>query len=78
MLNKLRLDQTKRFERHLALEEITNMLLHFFKGNASYLSIGAEQGSIDKWDDFVIEKMVVAIFIYKLRGKQRVSPLMQL
>ncbi|WP_341348228.1 ABC-three component system protein [Paenibacillus sp. FSL H3-0469] len=56
MLNKLRLDQTKRFERHLALEEITNMLLHFFKGNASYLSIGAEQGSIDKWDDFVIEK----------------------
>lgn len=56
MLNKLRLDQTKIYEKHLALEEISNMLVFFVKGHPHHLAIGAEQGNIDKWDDFVIEK----------------------
>ncbi|EGW41747.1 ABC-three component system protein [Desulfosporosinus sp. OT] len=56
MLNKLRLDQTKIYEKHLALKEISNMLVFFVKGHPHHLAIGAEQGNIDKWDDFVIEK----------------------
>lgn len=56
MLNKLRLDQTKIYEKHIALEEISNMLVNFVEGTSHHLSIGAEQGNIDKWDDFVIEK----------------------
>lgn len=56
MLNKLRLDQTKIYEKYIALEEISNMLVNFVEGTSHHLSIGAEQGNIDKWDDFVIEK----------------------
>ncbi|WP_294170102.1 ABC-three component system protein [uncultured Clostridium sp.] len=55
MLKKLRLDQTKIYEKYLALEEISIMLLNFVEGRSSNLSIGAEQGDIDKWDDLVIE-----------------------
>lgn len=56
MLNKLRLDQTKKYEKHLALKEISKMLVFFVKGIPHHLAIGSEQGNIDKWDDFVIEK----------------------
>lgn len=56
MLNKLRLDQTKIYEKHLALEEISIMLVSFVKGHPHHLAIGAEQGNIEKWDDFVIQK----------------------
>lgn len=56
MLKKLRLDQTKAYEKCLALEEISTMLVSFVKGHPYHLAIGAEQGNIDKWDDLVIQK----------------------
>lgn len=55
MLKKLALDQTKVYEKHIALEEISIMLVKFVKGIPHNLAIGAEQGGIDKWDDFVIK-----------------------
>lgn len=56
MLKKLRLDQTKVYERQLALEEISKMLVSFVNGQPHHLAIGAEQGGIDKWDDLVIQR----------------------
>lgn len=58
MLKKLRLDQTKRYEQYLALEEISKMLIAFVEGCPHHLAIGAEQGDIDKWDDLVIQTNV--------------------
>lgn len=55
MLKKLRLDQSKIYEKHLALEEISTMLVSFVKGQSHHLAIGAEQGDVDKWDDLVIQ-----------------------
>lgn len=55
MLKKLRLDQTKIYEKYLALEEISKMILDFVEGRSNHLAIGAEQGDIDKWDDLVIK-----------------------
>ncbi len=55
MLKKLRLDQTKIYEKYLALEEISKMLVSFVNGIPYHLAIGAEQGDIDKWDDLVIQ-----------------------
>lgn len=55
MLAKLRLDQTKVYEKHIALEEISIMLVSFVNGYPHHLAIGAEQGDIDKWDDLVIQ-----------------------
>lgn len=55
MLKKLRLDQTKVYEKHLVLEEISKMLVSFVEGCPHHLAIGAEQGDIDKWDDIVIK-----------------------
>lgn len=56
MFKKLNLDQTKIYEKHLALEEISRMLVSFVKGFPYHLAIGAEQGNIDQWDDLVIQK----------------------
>ena len=55
MLKKLGLDQTKVYEKYLALEEISTMLVSFVYGLPYNLAIGAEQGDIDKWDDLVIQ-----------------------
>ena len=55
MLKKLALDKTKEYEKHIALEEISEMLVNFAKGLSHHSAIGAEQGDIDGWDDFVIE-----------------------
>jgi hypothetical protein len=72
MLNKLRLDQTKIYEKHIALEEISNMLVFFVKGTSHHLAIGAEQGNIDRWDDFVIEKNDGG-YIY-MQAKRQTTP----
>lgn len=56
MLKKLSLDQTKIYEQTIATYEIAKMLVDFVKGRKHYLSIGAEQGDVDTWDDLVIEK----------------------
>ncbi|ABR50062.1 hypothetical protein Amet_3977 [Alkaliphilus metalliredigens QYMF] len=56
MLKKLRLDQTKIYELTIATYEISTMLVDFVRGRKHYLSIGAEQGDVDTWDDLIIEK----------------------
>jgi hypothetical protein len=56
MLKKLRLDQTKIYEQTIATYEIAKMVVDFVKGRKHYLSIGAEQGDVDTWDDLIIEK----------------------
>jgi len=58
MLRKLSLDQTKIYEQTIATYEIAKMLVSFIKGQSHYLSIGAEQGDVDTWDDLVIEDKV--------------------
>lgn len=54
MLKKLSLDKTKTYERCIALEQITQMMCDFVMGRSYKQEIGAEQGDILKWDDFVI------------------------
>lgn len=55
MIKKLSLDQTKIYEQTIATYEIAKMLVSFIKGRKHYLSVGAEQGDVDTWDDLVIE-----------------------
>lgn len=55
MLKKLRLSQTDTFENLVGTREITKMLVSFIEGEEHPISIGAEQGGIEKWDDFVIK-----------------------
>ncbi|MBF0410964.1 MAG: hypothetical protein HQM10_26710 [Candidatus Riflebacteria bacterium] len=55
MLRKLSLDQTKIYEQTIATYEIAKMLVSFIKGQSHYLSVGAEQGDVDTWDDLVIQ-----------------------
>ncbi|MBJ6120064.1 hypothetical protein JAO76_17795 [Pontibacter sp. BT310] len=55
MLKKLRLDQTKKYEQSIAVYEIAKMLIAFVRGRTHYISIGAEQGDIQKWDDLIIQ-----------------------
>lgn len=56
MLKKLALDKTKDYEKHIVLEEISQMICGFLDGNRHNLEIGSEQGNIEKWDDIVIKK----------------------
>lgn len=56
MLAKLRLDQTGTFEKLVGAREISKMLVLFIEGKVHPLEIGAEQGGIEKWDDFVIQQ----------------------
>lgn len=56
MLKKLRLDQTKIYEQTIATYEISKMLVDYVQGRKHYLSIGAEQGDVETWDDLIIEK----------------------
>ena len=75
MLKKLNLDQTKIYEKHLALEQISIMLVSFVKGRPYHLAIGAEQGNIDQWDDLVIKKNNVGyIYIQAKRQTTDFSP----
>jgi hypothetical protein len=55
MLAKLRLDQTKTFEKLVGARYISEMLVSFVQGKVHPIEIGAEQGGIDKWDDFIIQ-----------------------
>jgi hypothetical protein len=55
MLKKLRLDQTKIYEKYLILEELSGMLVSFVNGRSHHVAIGAEQGDVDKWDDIIIQ-----------------------
>jgi len=55
VLAKLRLDQTAIYEKLVGAHEISKMLVSFVLGQAHPIGIGAEQGGIEKWDDFVIQ-----------------------
>lgn len=55
MLRKLSLDQSKIYEQTIATYEIAKMIVDFVMGRKHYLSIGAEQGDVDTWDDLIIE-----------------------
>ena len=55
MLQKLRLNQTETFARLIGTHEISKMLVSFVKGHTHPIEIGAEQGGIENWDDFVIK-----------------------
>lgn len=55
MLKKLFLDQTKKYEQAIAIYEISKMLVGFVQGRKHHLGVGAEQGDIKDWDDFVYE-----------------------
>lgn len=56
MLAKLRLDQTAVYEQAIAANEISKMLCSFVECRKHILCIGAEQGDIQGWDDFVIQE----------------------
>ena len=56
MLAKLRLDQTGTFEKLVGAHYISEMLVSFVQGHIHPIEIGAEQGGIEKWDDFVIQE----------------------
>lgn len=55
MLAKLRLDQTAVYEQAIAASEISKMICEFVAGRKHMLCIGAEQGDIKGWDDFVVQ-----------------------
>ncbi len=56
MLARLRLDQTGHYEKLVGAYEISKMLHSFVLGSLHPTEIGAEQGTIEKWDDFVLLK----------------------
>ncbi|MBA4055367.1 MAG: hypothetical protein C0490_11695, partial [Marivirga sp.] len=56
MLRKLRLDQSKKYDRAIATQEIVVMLTSFIQGRTHIKEIGSEQGNIAHWDDFVIHR----------------------
>ncbi len=56
MLKKLNLDSTKEYEVAVAALYCSQMLVAFLHGHEHILSIGAEQGDIPKWDDFILEE----------------------
>lgn len=56
MLEKLSLDKTQKYERCVAMELISKMMLDYIDGRPGILEIGAEQGDISQWDDFVMKK----------------------
>lgn len=70
MLKKLSLDQTKKYEQAIATFEIAKMVVDFIKGRKHYLSIGAEQGDIKKWDDIIIEELHNYIHIQVKRQRE--------
>ncbi len=55
MLPKLRLDQAAEYEQTIAAYEISKMICAFVEGRKHIFCIGAEQGNIVGWDDFVIQ-----------------------
>ena len=55
MLKKLSLNKTQVYEKCIAIEQIANMLKFYIKGVPCSQEIGAEQGDISVWDDFVIK-----------------------
>lgn len=55
MLKKLRLDKTRTYEIALATKYIAEMLDSYIDGRSHSISLGCEQGDIEKWDDLIVE-----------------------
>ena len=70
MLAKLRLDQTAAYEQAIAAYEISKMLCAFIEGRKHILCIGAEQGNIPGWDDFVIQDCLSAFTHLQIKRQQ--------
>jgi len=56
MLAKLRLNQTDMYEKLVGANVVSKMLVSFVEGKVHPTAIGAEQGGIEHWDDFVIQE----------------------
>lgn len=70
MLAKLRLDQTAVYEQAIAAYEISKMLCAFVEGRKHIMCIGAEQGDIPGWDDFVIQDCLSAFTHLQIKRQQ--------
>jgi hypothetical protein len=70
MLAKLRLDQTATYEQAIAAYEISKMICAFVEGRQHILCIGAEQGDIPGWDDFVIQDRINAFTHLQIKRQQ--------
>lgn len=70
MLAKLRLNQTAVYEQTIAAFEISKMLCAFVEGKKHILCIGAEQGDIVGWDDFIIQNCLSEFTHLQIKRQQ--------
>lgn len=54
MIRRFRLEQKSHYEKLVIAQRLSDMLDKFLSGRPAPLSIGAEQGGIEEWDDVVI------------------------
>jgi hypothetical protein len=54
MLRRFRLERKSDYEKLVIAQRLADMLEKFLSGRLAPLSIGAEQGGIEEWDDVVI------------------------
>ncbi len=55
-LQKLRLDQTKKYELALATRSIVEMVIALLGRREHFVAVGTERGDLGEWDDIVIQK----------------------
>ncbi|WP_024951141.1 ABC-three component system protein [Cobetia crustatorum] len=54
MIKRFRLERKSQYEKLVIAQRLSDMLDKFLDGRRASLSIGAEKGGIDEWDDVVI------------------------
>lgn len=54
MIKRFRLEQKSQYERLVIAQRLSEMLDKYLSGRPAPLSVGAEQGGIEEWDDVVI------------------------
>jgi hypothetical protein len=54
MIRRFRLEQKSHYEKLIIAQRLSDMLDKFLDGRRAPLSIGAEKGGIEEWDDVVI------------------------
>lgn len=62
MLRRFRLERKSDYEKLMIAQRLADMLEKFLSGRLAPLSIGAEQGDIDEWDDVVIMQTTMSIY----------------
>lgn len=55
MIRRFRLEQKSHYEKLVIAQRLSEMLESFLDGRRAPISIGAETGGIDEWDDVVIK-----------------------